>query len=368
MAEIRPLVQDDLPQVASLYEQVARSGSTTAPPGLAAYFEDMLFGDPWADPEIPSLVYVVDGTIKGFLGSSVRRFVLDGRPARMAVSGQLVTDPGVRSQAAGAFLVKEYLAGSQDFTVTDTASPDAQRLWEGLGGWTAHLHSVGWVRVFRPWRFGAELRARRRNAESVPEPIRPVLSGLDAVSGRVAPGRLGAPAAGTRSEELSPGAVAEHLPAVAGRLRLRPAYEDERFLDWLLPELARVRKRGALVARLVHGADERVRGWYVYYLPEGGIGQVLQVVAGDRGVDDVLDDLFEDAHARGASAVQGRVEARLLGPLSRRHCVLHASGYLALVHSRRDEILGSIQSGQALVTRLEGDWWMGHHLEPFDGD
>ncbi|MGH3043051.1 MAG: hypothetical protein ACRDNG_15185 [Gaiellaceae bacterium] len=354
-----------MPQVASLYEQVARSGSTTAPPGLAAYFEDTFFGDPWADKEIPSLVYVADGRIKGFLGSSVRRFVFDGQPARMAVSGQLVTEPSVRSQAAGAFLVNEYLAGSQDFTVTDTASSDAQRLWEGLGGRTAHLHSVGWVRVFRPWRFGAELRARRRNAEGVPAPIRRVLSGLDAASVRAAAGRLGVPAAGTRSEELSARAVADHLPDVVGGLRLRPAYEDERFLDWLLRELARVRKRGALVARLVHGADGRVRGWYVYYLPAGGIGQVLQVAAGGRGVDDVLDDLFQDARSRGASALQGRVEARLLGPLSRRHCVLHASGYLALVHAPREEILGSIQSGQALVTRLEGDWWMGHHLEPF---
>ena len=73
MSAIRPLERDDLPQVVSLYEHVARSGSRTPPPGLAAYFERTFLDHPWADPEIPSLVYADGDKIVGFLGSSVRR-------------------------------------------------------------------------------------------------------------------------------------------------------------------------------------------------------------------------------------------------------------------------------------------------------
>ena len=57
MSRIRPVEPYDLPQVASLFESVMRSGGRTPPPLLAAYFERTLLDNPWADPEIPSLVY-----------------------------------------------------------------------------------------------------------------------------------------------------------------------------------------------------------------------------------------------------------------------------------------------------------------------
>jgi hypothetical protein len=60
------------------------------------------------------------------------------------------------------------------------------------------------------------------------------------------------------------------------------------------------------------------------------------------------------------------VEAPLLEPLSHRRAVLHPSGYLALVHARDPDLLYAVQSGRALLTRLEGEWWMGHHLLPLE--
>ena len=85
-----------------------------------------------------------------------------------------------------------------------------------------------------------------------------------------------------------------------------------------------------------------------------------------RDVGDVLDDLFADANAGGSAAIQGRVAAHLLQPLSLRRAVLHPSGYLSLIHARDPELLYSVQSGRALLTRLEGEWWMGHHLLALD--
>ena len=129
MASIRPFERADLPAVASLYELVARSGSRMAAPGLERYFEDTFFDHPWADPEIPSLVFVDDdGGVGGFIGSSVRRLEFRGAPIRLGVAGQLVTEPKARNRAAGMFLMKEYLAGAQDLTVTDTASDVVERL------------------------------------------------------------------------------------------------------------------------------------------------------------------------------------------------------------------------------------------------
>jgi hypothetical protein len=146
--------------------------------------------------------------------------------------------------------------------------------------------------------------------------------------------------------------------------RLRPAY-DEEYLEWLLPQVAGVKARGELRVRLV-SANGTVRGWYVYYLQRGGISQVLQIAAEERAVGDVVDDLLRDAHAAGAAGVQGRVEPHLREALGQRRSLFHPSGYLSLVHARDPEVLHAVHSGGALLTRLDGEWWMGHHLLPLD--
>ena len=75
---IRPLARGDLEQVADLYARIARPRDAAPPRLLADHFADTLLDQPWADPEIPSLVYDEDGQIRGFIGSHVRRFELDG--------------------------------------------------------------------------------------------------------------------------------------------------------------------------------------------------------------------------------------------------------------------------------------------------
>jgi hypothetical protein len=361
MAEIRRLERADLPQVANLYEHVARSGSWEAPAGLARYFEETFLDYPWSDPEIPSLVYADDGKIAGFLGSNVRRFTFDGTPIRLAISGQLVTDPSVRNRAAGAFLLKQFLDGPQDLTITDTASDTARRIWEGLGGETLHIGSIGWARVFSPLRSVWDFRTRRGGGRLTPV-VRPVLSAVDAASSLVAGRALGVEKPEGSTEVLTADAMGEHLGAVAKTYRLRPAYDDRDGTTWLLDQMARVRPRGELIARLVRGSDARAQGWFVYYHRPGGIAQTLGVAAAPNDVGDVLDALLADARERGAVAVQGRIEPHLLEPLAERRCLFHKSGYLPLIHSRRPELLHAIHSGRALLTRVAGEWWMGHHL------
>lgn len=148
------------------------------------------------------------------------------------------------------------------------------------------------------------------------------------------------------------------------RVRLHLDY-DEPYLAWLFDELAVVRPRGTPIARLVRESQGgRTLGWYVYYLLPGGTSHVLQVVAADRDVGRVLDHLIHHAWVGGASAVSGRVEPRLLQPLSRRRCVMRYVG-MALVNSTQQEILGAIASGHSLLTRLDGEWWMGPHVLAF---
>jgi hypothetical protein len=363
MNRIRALRREDMPEVAALFELVARSGSRTPPRRLAAHLEGLFLDHPWVDAEIPSLVSVDDGEgVVGFLGSHVRRMRFDGRPIRLASSGQLVTEPRVRRQAAGAFLMQKYLAGPQDLTVTDTASETVRRIWEGFGGETAHLGRIGWIKLFRPCGFGAEWLLRNHALwRQVASSITPAVDGmLERLGSRY----LKVDRSDADAEQLTPTTMIGHLPVVTGALRLYPDY-DAGFLEWLFRQLELVRSRGKPAGFLLRDRKGKVLGWYLYYLRRGGISRVLQIAGRERDLEAVLDHLFEHAQENGSTALQGRLEPSLVESLSRRHCIFHASGHRVLVHSKIPELLHSIYSGRALLTRLEGDWWMGPHLEPF---
>jgi len=119
--------------------------------------------------------------------------------------------------------------------------------------------------------------------------------------------------------------------------------------------------RGVPVRHLVYDRGGRVAGWYIYYLAPRGVAQVLQVAAPDRDPDLVLDHLFWHAARGGAAAVQGRLEPATFGSLRGRRCVLSRTAW-ALVHGPDHGAVGLLGSAKALLTRLDGEWWMGHHL------
>ncbi|MGH2987329.1 MAG: hypothetical protein ACRDLO_11680, partial [Solirubrobacterales bacterium] len=141
----------------------------------------------------------------------------------------------------------------------------------------------------------------------------------------------------------------------------RPDY-DTAFAGWLLDELAAVHARGKLRARLVRDADGGALGWFAYYLVPGGLSPAVSVVAGDEpSAGAVLDALFDDATDGGAAGVHGRLEPLLVAPAAARGCFLRYVGE-ALVHARDPAVAALATSRHALLTRLEGEWWMGPQL------
>jgi hypothetical protein len=355
MSDVRPLAREEIPEIAELYRFVDNSDWRIPPAELPAWLERTLFEDPWADPEIPTLVHVDgSGEITGFIASHVRRMRFDQSTIRLAAGGPLIVHPRDRARAVGPRLWRQYLAGPQQLTTTDGASDEMRQIFELIGGQMLHPSSMAWARVFRPFSFvGNRLLHFRPRAKALGARVWPALDSLAAKTGKYfcAPHR-----SGTSTELLTPGLVLEHLPVVTRSLRLFPAY-DEEYLDWLFAELHHNRTWGEPVQRLVRDVNGRVLGWYVYFLLPGHGCQVVHVAARDRHAGDVLDALFGDAVEHGGAGVQGRVEPRLLGALAERGSLFRFSAR-SLVHSRDPELLAVLAAGQALLTRLEGDWWM----------
>jgi len=366
VVRIRPLLRDDLPALAILYERIHRSGSVVPPPGLAAYFARTFLDHPWADPEVPSLVYEDRGRILGFIGSTVRRLRFDGQAIRLGCTGPFFADPAASSKSVGPFLLRRYMQGPQELTITDAANETVRRIWERFGGECLHLSSIRWTRLFRPVQCAADELLMRAGRPRLQSAVRPALRALDAVVTRL-PGpvfRLGVPQ--VTATPLTPDSLIEHLPAVAGSLRVYPDY-DRRFLLWLFRELGQVRRIGELSAMLVRDPGGSVLGWYVCLIRSKGLSQVLQLAAAEQNVGRVVDHLFAQARVAGALGLVGRLEPRLLVPLATRGCMLHNQGkYFAMIHSRVPGLTAVVRDGRALLTRMEGETWFGHWSEPFD--
>ena len=356
---IRPLERSDLDAVASLYELVERSGSRTPPPGLADYFAETFLDHPWAAAELPSLVNEErDGSITGFIGVHARRLLFDSRPVPMACGGQLVTDPAARSHAPGFFLLREFLNGAQEISITDTAGEGTRRMWSRLGGTSWDLASITWIKLFRPTRLALDRLSSRYGSGRLARVERPLGAGLDALSA-ARPRRK----RGTRLEELTPESLVRELPTIASAFRLRTAYDDV-YCEWLFGAMVAVRRRGELVARLLRCEDGHVRGWFVYYLKRGGLSEVVHMAAERTWLAAVLDHLVDDARRGLAAGLRGRVEPGLLELLPSRGCFLRYEGS-ALIHARNEELVRAVSAGEALLTRMDGEWWTGHALEPF---
>src|SRR5215212_2449629 len=93
MGTIRPLVRDDLAEVANLLIQAFKSKRNTASSALVSYLGDLFIDFPDRDPDIHSLVNVgTTGKISAFIGVLSQTMMYQGRPLRMAMANSFAAD------------------------------------------------------------------------------------------------------------------------------------------------------------------------------------------------------------------------------------------------------------------------------------
>jgi hypothetical protein len=346
-ATIRPAQAADLGAVAEMDELIYRRGRAAHD---ELFLRRVFLEGPAVDDEIPSLVATAaDGRVVGFIGATVTPMRFGQERVRLITTSHLLTHPRHATPGVGGLLQRAVLSGPQDMTVTDTATPLVARMWHSLGGSTAQLPSVVWLRVVNPWRFlteqGARLFARWRTQSARRQTL--VDARLD---------RLGrqAPSLQPSSEPLTASLLRSELPAVAGSLTLLPDY-SEAHLNWLLAQAAAAPGDSRLVGKLVR-SNHRALGWYVYRQRPGHVALLLQLVAHPRSVAQVADHLFRDVRRRGVSAIQGALYPQLVETFGPRPSILRL-GTRYLVHSRRPELVDALVSGRAMLSRLDTEWW-----------
>jgi len=362
MGYTRSFVEDDIPQVARLHRTVFKTGERVAALGLDSYheyFKRVFLDNPSGDPSLPSLVYEDDEKrIVGFMGVVPRRIRMNGKRFQAAISTQFVVDAETRAGLIAVRLSKAFLEGPQDLSITDEATDIARKIWEGLGGRTALLHSLHWTRPVRPARLALALLRQRAGLAPLALAGGSVAPLIDALATRLRHSQLRySRPEGSATDTLTARAVLTSQSAFVPSGSLHVEY-DEQTLSWLL-ECARRRGGNGAIRAAVVRKDQRIMGYYVYHLDEAHVASVLHIGAQPDAASDVLDHLLYQASQDGAIAATGRLEPRYLQILSDKYCVFHRRGPWLLLKARNADILRSFETGDAFFSRLDGEWCLG---------
>ncbi len=368
MKQLRPFIQDDIPQVTDLHMRVfgvrgnpvQQSPSTKLLQAYADHFEEIFFQNPWYDVALPSLVYQgPTGRILGFLGVMPRPMLFNGELIKAALSSQFIVAPDSRS--VGALLLKAFLAGPQDLSLTDEANSIARKLWEKIGGTITMSYSVHWIRPLRPSRFAVSLLSsfsqKSKPWSYLVSASAPICNLADAIAVRKLPRYFHVKVPQVSADELMIETLLTYLSEFSNTRSLWPAYDD-RSLKWLLKVIAQKESLGALRGMAVHDDKREMIGWYIYHLNPGGTSTALQIMARNNSMSEVLDHLFYDAWQQDSVAVSGRLDPRFVREISDKYCFFNCGRPWVLIHSHNPDLLRTFRDGDAMLSKLEGEWCM----------
>ena len=350
---VRPAEAADMAQVGRLFTRVFDRQDGPAPPALTAYLAELFLDAPDRDPEIGSKVHVRgDGTVNGFIGVLPLPLRHEGRDLRGAVCGSLMVDERDSDPFAGARLMRSFLSGPQDISLSETANPISEGMWRKLRGTILPAYSLEWVRVLRPAGFAVDVAAL---SLPVLGAMRPIALPMDALARRFASGVLRATDSQTAQDrDVGIEELAELIQLIIAKTSLHPAWSPPA-LRRMLENASWKSRYGTFVARAVMVRGTPI-GAFLYHVKRGRIAHVLQVVALPGQFGTVLDRLFVHAERMGAVAVRGRSQPFLLDALLTRNC-LHVHRASSVVHARDAALLEPFISGRAFFNGLAGDSW-----------
>jgi|HubBroStandDraft_2_1064218.scaffolds.fasta_scaffold07323_2 hypothetical protein len=358
MAGIRPLVEADVSRVADLVWKVLHDQQGPAPSSLKAYVDGLFLRNPWVDESIHSLVYEdSEGKIVGFFGVVPRPMLIQGKDVRLAFGSNFVVEAGSRASFAAMQLVSAFMKGAQDISITDSATEGARQLLKSLGFTVVPIYSLLWARPLRPLQYalhGAARLKKNKTIATIGTLGSPVFRAADhlAATMQISPFRQEAPA--IKAEALDTDTLLQCLSRIPSKHGLVPQYNRES-LEWVLKFVEKRNAYGDLRKVLLRDEKGKINGWYIYGLTPGAIGEVLQIGVEGASVGKVLDHLFHDAWQNNLIGLHGRSEPQFMEELTQRSGFFLRTGSWTLAHSRTPELLGSIFSGNAFFSRLEGE-------------
>ncbi|MDX3924606.1 MAG: hypothetical protein QHC90_02190 [Shinella sp.] len=359
MSLVRAMEPDDVKVVAALFRNTFLHKRLPAANDLNAYMRSFYLDGPFREPDLPSLVHVADdGRISGFVGVHSVSFLYREKRLRAAFCGALMSAAPGRDPLAGARLLKAFLAGPQDISLSETANPVSQAMWERLHGAVLHDYSLEWFRILHPAGF---LLATGALKFPVLGHLKPVAKLADRMLARRREksdlgGMVAERAAGALlTEEVDREEFAAMVRRFGEYFSARPDWSDG-YLDHVLESALDKPDFGQPVMMAVRTKSGETIGGFLYHVRLGGIGRVLQVLSAPGRCGIILDRLFADALDRGAVGLRGRSQPAILEAASGRS-IIFATVSATVVHARDPAFAAPFLSGDCFLNGLAGESW-----------
>lgn len=363
MTEVRPLRPEDMADVAALFQQIFLNRRTGPSSELTACLADFYLNGPAADPDIPSWVHIDDnGAISGFIGVNVVPMAYSGKILRAAFCGAFMARDHEKNPLAGARLIKAFLSGRQDISITETANKTSLELSKALRGTAFAAYSLEWMRVFRPAAFACDIALR--NSSLRPWAL-PAARGLDhllrwsRIAGRPERHAQAAGTAPLMATAVDADAFASVVENLTAHYSLRPCWTPAD-LRHVVAHAFDKPKYGKAIGCLVTTGNAVPVGAFLYHMQAGSVGRVFQIMAKPGLESKVIDVMLADAARRGAAGLRGRIQPALLDGMLGKG-ILFATASSTIVFSRDNELLECFRSGRAFVNGIAGESW-GRHI------
>jgi hypothetical protein len=251
------------------------------------------------------------------------------------------------------------MEGGQDLSQTDSANDVSRALLQRLGFTTILPFSIHWVRLLRPARclaYAVSQLSETTLSAALEFVAKPFCNATDSLAGRFSSSPFRQTTSPLHAAELDVETLLSCLAEFRGSYSLWPEY-DAPSLKWLLSFMERMKGHGEDLSRVALRDDSgKVVGWYIYYRTPGRFAEVAQIGGARQHIKSILDHLFHDAWRHGAIALHGVVDRRLMDDFSEKYCFFTCRGGWTLAHSRKPELLALLDSGDALLSRLDGEW------------
>lgn len=349
--QIRELFPNDIDQVADLHRQSGIGDAPRELTRLCDYYKTTFLDSPWHNPALSSLVCCdANGQITGFIGVLSRQMSYNKTPLNVAVAHRFMVNPQQASPLAAIRLMKQFLSGPQDLSISDGANDQGKQFWLGSGGQISWLYSMEWFKPLCPASYFLTIASRKK--QSWFRFFLPLCRLMDSVG--YCPQRKTPISDGRIEEEiLIPEKLLGCIQKFAAAKQLAPIYTIEEF-QWLYRFMEQNTMRGKLEGCLLKDACSKIIGCFLYYLKKEGIAEVMLLCADKNKESDVYHCLLNHLRSKKAIGLIGRMVPDFI-PAFGKDKVFFKRGSWAMIHSRRPELLESIHSGKVFLSSLEGE-------------
>ena len=358
-ARVRPLSEGDLDAVAEMFLQ--RFRAERRPPGakaeIAACMKALYLDHPGRVGDADALVAIDGaGTLAAFCGGARTRFVFDGRPASVCVTGTLMASDAPGHALAAVQLLREGRKLDYDLIVTDSANRASLAMCQATGYRVVSPDSLEWAAVFDPASVALH-KIRQRIRGPWLGALKPLARLADAAAGAALRAAAGAP---NRSEwrdaEVDDEAYADIAPRFLEPFRLRPDFTRQELL-WHIGMARRRRSAGPLHLQVLYDAAGSAVGAYAVFGGKGDVARVVNAIAAPHAWGKLFDKMRETARARGCIGAHGPLKPAMM---AQAYAVRGVFFYYAggmLMYSKRPEIRHAVEAGQAFLGGFAGDRW-----------